>query len=98
MRPEIENINIPSDISDSKISNIILVDDSFSNQYGKKSETTNRNLLAQTPKQNDIVVNDCTLLNMVSSRANKNEFNESMIYLWAISNYYSERGNYGGIR
>ena len=70
----------------------------FSNQYGKKSETTNRNLLAQTPKQNDIVVNDCTLLNMVSSRANKNEFNESMINLWAISNYYSERGNYGGIR
>ena len=70
----------------------------FSNQYGKKSETTNRNLLAQTPKQNDMVVNDCTLLNMVSSRANKNEFNESMINLWAISNYYSERGNYGGIR
>ena len=70
----------------------------FSNQYGKKSETTNRNLLAQTPKQNDIVVNYCTLLNMVSSRANKNEFNESMINLWAISNYYSERGNYGGIR
>ena len=70
----------------------------FSNQYGKKSETTNRNLLDQTPKQNDIVVNDCTLLNMVSSRANKNEFNESMINLWAISNYYSERGNYGGIR
>ena len=70
----------------------------FSNQYGKKSETTNRNLLAQTPKQNDIVVNDCTLLNMVSSRANKNEFNESMINLWSISNYYSERGNYGGIR
>ena len=35
MRPEIENINIPSDISDSKISNIILIDDSFSNQYGK---------------------------------------------------------------
>ena len=70
----------------------------FSNQYGKKSETTNRNLLAQIPKQNDMVVNDCTLLNMVSSRANKNEFNESMINLWAISNYYSERGNYGGIR
>ena len=70
----------------------------FSNQYGKKSETTNRNLFSQTPKQNDIVVNDCTLLNMVSSRANKNEFNESMINLWAISNYYSERGNYGGIR
>ena len=70
----------------------------FSNQYGKQSETTNRNLLAQIPKQNDMVVNDCTLLNMVSSRANKNEFNESMINLWAISNYYSERGNYGGIR
>ena len=70
----------------------------FSNQYGKKSETTNRNLLVQIPKQNDMVVNDCTLLNMVSSRANKNEFNESMINLWAISNYYSERGNYGGIR
>ena len=70
----------------------------FSNQYGKKSETTNRNLLAQIPKQNDMVVNDCILLNMVSSRANKNEFNESMINLWAISNYYSERGNYGGIR
>ena len=69
----------------------------FTNNYGKKSERTNANLLVQKPKQNDMVVNHCTLLNMVSSRANKNEFNESMINLWAISNFYNERENYQGI-
>ena len=35
MKPEINNVNFPTDISDSKITNIILVDDSFSNKYGK---------------------------------------------------------------
>ena len=35
MRPEINSINLPTNIADSKITNIILVDDSFSNKYGK---------------------------------------------------------------
>jgi len=68
----------------------------FSNQYSH-GETTTRNEKAQTPKQNDLVVDDCTLLNLLSSRANKNEFQESLINFWAISNYWCDRYNYGGI-
>ena len=68
----------------------------FTNQYSH-GETTTRNEKAQTPKQNDLVVNDCTLLNLLSSRANKNEFQESLINFWAISNYWCDRMNYGGI-
>ena len=67
----------------------------FTNQYSH-GETTTRNEKAQTPKQNDLVVNDCTLLNLLSSRANKNEFQESLINFWAISNYWCDRYNYGG--
>ena len=68
----------------------------FSNQYSH-GETSTINEKAQTPKQNDLVVNDCTLLNLLSSRANKNEFQESLINFWAISNYWCDRYNYGGI-
>ena len=68
----------------------------FSNQYSH-DETSTINEKAQTPKQNDLVVNDCTLLNLLSSRANKNEFQESLINFWAISNYWCDRYNYGGI-
>jgi hypothetical protein len=68
----------------------------FTNQYSH-GETTTINEKAQTPKQNDLVVNDCTLLNLLSSRANKNEFQESLINFWAISNYWCDRYNYGGI-
>ena len=68
----------------------------FTNQYSH-GETTTRNVKAQTPKQNDLVVNDCTLLNLLSSRANKNEFQESLVNFWAISNYWCDRYNHGGI-
>ena len=68
----------------------------FTNQYNH-GETTTINEKAQTPRQNDLVVNDCTLLNLLSSRANKNEFQESLINFWAISNYWCDRYNYGGI-
>ena len=68
----------------------------FTNQYSH-GETSTINEKAQTPKQNDLVVNDCTLLNLLSSRANKNEFQESLINFWAISNYWCDRYNYGGI-
>ena len=68
----------------------------FTNQYSH-GETSTRNVKAQTPKQNDLVVDDCTLLNLLSSRANKNEFQESLINFWAISNYWCDRYNYGGI-
>ena len=68
----------------------------FTNQYSH-GETSTINEKAQTPKQNDLVVNDCTLLNLLSSRANKNEFQESLVNFWAISNYWCDRMNYGGI-
>ena len=62
----------------------------FTNGYSKRDDT-NKNIGAQKPKENDLIVNQCTLLNMLSSRANKNEFNEGLINLWAISHYYNER-------
>ena len=34
MRPEISSVNLPSNIENNKISNIVLIDDSFSNKYG----------------------------------------------------------------
>ena len=68
----------------------------FTNQYSH-GETSTRNVKAQTPKQNDLVVDECTLLNLLSSRANKNEFQESLVNFWAISNYWCDRMNYGGI-
>jgi len=68
----------------------------FTNQYSH-GETSTRNVKAQTPKQNDLVVDDCTLLNLLSSRANKNEFQESLVNFWAVSNYWCDRMNYGGI-
>ena len=62
----------------------------FTNGYSKRDDT-NKNIKAQKPKENDLIVNECTLLNILSSRATKNEFNEGLINLWAISNYYNER-------
>jgi len=62
----------------------------FTNGYSKRDDT-NKNIGVQKPKENDLIVNECTLLNILSSRANKNEFSEGLINLWAISHYYNER-------
>jgi len=62
----------------------------FTNGYSKR-EDTNKNIKLQKRKQNDLIVNECTLLNMLSSRASKEEFNEGMINLWALSNYWNNR-------
>tara|TARA_Y100001937_G_scaffold74406_1_gene101257 strand:- start:577 stop:1896 length:1320 start_codon:yes stop_codon:yes gene_type:complete len=70
----------------------------FTNQYDHDSETTTKNKKAQTPKQNDMIVDKCTLLNMLSSRANKKEFEQGLINLWSMSNYWADRMSYGGIQ
>jgi hypothetical protein len=64
----------------------------FTNGYGKRDDT-NKNIKVQKQKQNDLIVNECTLLNVLSSRANKNEFEVGLINLWAMSNYWNDRTN-----
>jgi len=65
----------------------------FTDGYSKRDDT-NKNLFMQKPKQNDLVVNDVTLINMLSSRANKNDFELGLKNLWATSKYWDERTSY----
>ena len=59
----------------------------FTNGYGRRDDT-NKNLHMQKRKHNDIVVNDLTLLNLVSSRANKKDMIDSLNNLWRMASYY----------
>ena len=65
----------------------------FTNGYSKRDDT-NKNIKLQKRKQNDLVVNEVTLINMLSSRARTEEFNEGIINLWALSNYWNDRSSY----
>ena len=65
----------------------------FTNGYSKRDDT-NKNIKLQKRKQNDLVVNEVTLINMLSSRARTEEFNEGIINLWALSNYWNDRNSY----
>ena len=65
----------------------------FSDGYGRKREDTNKNIFAQKRKQNDIIINQLTLLNILSSRASKDEMNQGLINLWAFANYYGMNQN-----
>ena len=67
----------------------------FTNGYSKREDTC-KNIKIQKRKQNDLVVNEVTLLNILSSRARTEEFNKGMINLWALSNYWNDRSNYSG--
>jgi len=72
-----ERVNIPFEVY------------GFTNGYSNR-EDTNKNPNIQKRKQNDIIINELRLLNIVSSRANKNQMNESLVNLWAIANYYAD--------
>ena len=69
----------------------------FTNGYGRRDDT-NKNLHMQKRKHNDIVVNDLTLLNLVSSRANKKDMMDSLNNLWRMASYYNHAYGYNSIK
>ena len=69
----------------------------FTNGYGRRDDT-NKNLHMQKRKHNDIVVNDLTLLNLVSSRANKKDMIDSLNNLWRMASYYNHAYGYNSIK
>ena len=70
-----ERVNIPFEVY------------GFTNGYSNR-EDTNKNPKIQKRKQNDIIINELRLLNMLSSRANKDDMQEGLTNLWAYANYY----------
>jgi len=75
-----ERVNIPFEVY------------GFTNGYSNRNDT-NKNPKIQKRKQNDIIINELRLLNIVSSRANKKEMQESITNLWAFANYYGAMKN-----
>ena len=61
----------------------------FTNGYGQRDDT-NKNPKIQKVKHNDIIINELRLLNIVSSRANAKDMQESLNNLWAYANYYGD--------
>jgi len=59
----------------------------FTDGYSKRDDTM-KNPNIQKRKHNDIIINELRLLNMLSSRASKDEMNEGVRNLWAVANYY----------
>ena len=72
-----ERINIPFEVY------------GFTNGYGKRDDT-NKNLFIQERKHNDLIINDLTLLNLLSSRSNKKEMLDGLNNLYAMGNYYDK--------
>ena len=70
-----ERVNIPFEVY------------GFTNGYGRRDDT-NKNLFIQDRKHNDIIINELTLINMLSSRANKKEMINGLNNLYLIANYY----------
>jgi len=75
-----ERVNIPFEVY------------GFTNGYGDRYDT-NKNPKIQKIKQNDLIINELRLLNILSSRANKNEMQEGLTNLWAFANYYGDAKN-----
>ena len=71
-----ERVNIPFEVY------------GFTNGYGRSREDSNKHIHAQKRKQDDMIINELTLLNMLSSRSNKNEMQEGLVNLWAYAHYY----------
>ena len=61
------------------------------NGYGRKRDDTTKNIHAQERKQDDIIINELTLLNLLSSRSSKSEMQEGLENLWAYSMYYGSQ-------
>ena len=63
----------------------------FTNGYGRKRDDTTKNIHAQKRKQDDMIINELTLLNLLSSRSSKSEMQEGLENLWAYSMYYGSQ-------
>ena len=75
-----ERVNIPFEVY------------GFTNGYSNR-EDTNKNPNIQKRKLNDMVINELRLLNILSSRANKNDMQEGLVNIWAYANYWGEYRN-----
>ena len=75
-----ERVNIPFEVY------------GFTNGYSLR-EDTNKNPNIQKRKLNDMVINELRLLNILSSRANKNDMQEGLVNIWAYANYWGEYRN-----
>ena len=71
-----ERVNIPFEVY------------GFTNGYGRSREDSNKHIHAQKRKQDDMIINELTLLNMLSSRSNKKDMQEGLVNLWAYAHYY----------
>ena len=76
-----ERVNIPFEVY------------GFTNGYGRSREDSNKHIHAQKRKQDDMIINELTLLNMLSSRANKKDMQEGLVNIWAYSHYYGEQND-----
>jgi len=75
-----ERVNIPFEVY------------GFTNGYSDR-EDTNKNPNIQKRKLNDMIINELRLLNILSSRANKNDMQEGLVNIWAYANYWGEYRN-----
>ena len=75
-----ERVNIPFEVY------------GFTNGYSNR-EDTNKNPNIQKRKLNDMIINELRLLNILSSRANKNDMQEGLVNIWAYANYWGEYKN-----
>ena len=57
----------------------------------EKEDDTTKNIHAQKVKQDDMIINELTLLNLLSSRSSKSEMQEGLENLWAYSMYYGSQ-------
>ena len=76
-----ERVNIPFEVY------------GFTNGYGRSREDSNKHIHAQKRKQDDMIINELTLLNMLSSRANKKDMQEGLVNLWAYAHYYGSQNS-----
>jgi len=76
-----ERVNIPFEVY------------GFTNGYGRSREDSNKHIHAQKRKQDDMIINELTLLNMLSSRANKKDMQEGLVNIWAYSHYYGNQND-----
>ena len=74
-----ERVNIPFEVY------------GFTNGYGRSREDSNKHIHAQKRKQDDMIINELTLLNMLSSRANKKDMQEGLVNIWAYAHYYGNQ-------
>ena len=74
-----ERVNIPFEVY------------GFTNGYGRSREDSNKHIHAQKRKQDDMIINELTLLNLLSSRANKKDMQEGLENIWTYAHYYGSQ-------